>query len=77
MHVFISHPAAVPALRDFLERAECVVGACNPYDLEVHLAHAPSEAHARRELDVYLATWQAMNPGVEAYVADADDAPVG
>jgi hypothetical protein len=39
------------------------------HELEVHVA-STSEEQARRELNVYLATWQAMNPGVEAYILD-------
>ena len=74
MHVYISEPAVLPDLRDFLERSECVVRQWHAYDLEVHVTRAFSEAQARRELDVYLATWQAFNPGVEAYVIERDDA---
>ena len=74
MHVYISQPAVTADLRDFLERSDCIVRELHPYDLEVHVTRALSEAQARRELDVYLATWQALNPGVEAYVIETDDA---
>jgi hypothetical protein len=29
---------------------------------------APSDEQARRELDIYLKTWQAMNPAAQADV---------
>jgi hypothetical protein len=72
MHVFISHPGSLQDLGAFLERAECAVESCHGHYLEVRLPHAYSEAQGRRELDIYLASWQAANPGVEAYVVDRD-----
>jgi hypothetical protein len=72
LHVFISHPSSLEDLRAFLEQAECVVTRCQAHDLEVDLPLAYSEAQARRELDVYLATWQTVNRGVEVYVVDRD-----
>jgi hypothetical protein len=74
LHVYLSQPAVLPDLRDFLERADCVVRECHAYDLEVRVTRALSEDQARRELDVYLATWQAFNPGIEAYVIETDGA---
>jgi hypothetical protein len=70
LHVFISHPDFVHDLCGFLERAECVVERCHGHDVEVHLKEPYSTAQARRELDIYLATWQATHPGVEVYVVD-------
>jgi hypothetical protein len=67
LHVYISDPALFKDLCAFLQRAECVVGPRRGQDVEVDLPRAYSEAQARRELDVYLATWQVMNPGVEVY----------
>ena len=72
MHVYISHPALFKDLCAFLQRAECVVGPRHGQDVEVHLPRAYSETQGRRELDIYLATWQVMNPGVEVYVVDGD-----
>lgn len=72
LHVFISHPPSLQDLCAFLERADCVVQRCHAHDVEVHLPRAYSESQARRELDIYLATWQATNPGIEAYVVERD-----
>jgi hypothetical protein len=38
--------------------------------LEVYVPQARNERQARRKLSVHLATWQAANPGVEAYIVD-------
>jgi hypothetical protein len=38
--------------------------------LDVFVPHAPSAAQARRELDLYLATWRARHPDVEADVLE-------
>jgi hypothetical protein len=72
LHIYISHPALRDDLRAFLEHADCVARECHPHELEVEIPHAPSEEQARRELDIYLASWQAMNRGVEAYVVTHD-----
>jgi hypothetical protein len=72
LHVFISHPALLHELCAFLERAECVVVRAQGHDVEVDIPGPFPARQARRELDIYLATWQVMNPGVEAYVVDRD-----
>jgi hypothetical protein len=72
LHVYLSHPELVHDLSAHLERGECVVDRCHGHDLEVHLPAAYSPAQARRELDIYLAVWQVVQPGVEAYRVDRD-----
>jgi hypothetical protein len=72
LHVYISHPTALDDLCAFLKRAECVVQNSHAHGFDVRLPRAFSEAQARRELDIYLATWQVTHPGVEAYVVDRD-----
>jgi hypothetical protein len=72
LHVYLSHPELINDLRAHLERVECVVDGCHGQDLEVQLPAASSEAQAQRELDIYLAVWQVMNRGVEAYRVDRD-----
>jgi hypothetical protein len=71
LHVFISHPELYQDLCAFLERADCVVDRCHGHDVDVHLRDPYSPAQARRELDIYLATWQVMHPGVEVYVVES------
>jgi hypothetical protein len=75
MHVFIGDSALLPNLQDFLRRAQCVAERRRAHELEVHLPDVRSEQQARRELDIYLATWQAMNPGTDANILEARPAP--
>src|SRR5215211_8922721 len=67
MHVFISDPSSLRNLQEFLRRAERVAEQCRSHVLEVYVPNAPNDRHARRDLNVYLATWQANNGGIEAY----------
>ncbi len=76
MNVYVNDPAAMPQLRTHLEAAGCQVGERDSCHLEVHLLRAISDAQAQREVDVFLATWQALNPGVETYVVEIDALPV-
>ena len=73
MYVYISHPDQILDLQQFLRQAGCVAEHRRSHELVVYLPGAPSEAQARREVNVYLATWQARNRGVEAYVLDRDE----
>jgi hypothetical protein len=74
LHVFISDPTLFKDLCAFLQRADCAVGPRQGQYVEVELPLAYSKGQARRELDIYLATWQVTNPGVEVYVVDRDRA---
>jgi hypothetical protein len=69
MYVYISDPGLLRNLQDFLRGSGCVAERQRSHELEVHVT-GTSEEQARRELNVYLATWQAINPGVEAYILD-------
>jgi hypothetical protein len=71
MHVYISDPASLRNLQDFLRRADCIAEQARAHELEVYLPSAANERHARRDLNVYLATWQTRNPGIEAYIVEA------
>ena len=73
MYVYISDPDEILNLQQFLRQAGCVAERRRSHELVVYLPGAPSEAQARREVNVYLASWQARNRGVEAYVLDGDE----
>ncbi len=73
MYVYISDPDQILNLQQFLRQAGCVAERRRSHELVVYLPDAPSEAQARREVNVYLASWQARNRGVEAYVLDGDE----
>jgi len=73
VNIYISDPEQIVNLQQFLRQAGCVAERRRSHELVVYLPGAPSEAQARREVNVYLASWQARNRGVEAYVLDADE----
>jgi hypothetical protein len=73
VYVYISDPDQILNLQQFLRQAGCVAERRRSHELVVYLPDAPSEAQARREVNVYLASWQARNRGVEAYVLDGDE----
>jgi hypothetical protein len=70
LFVFVNSPEMLPVLQYFLQRAGCVAEQEGPHTLEVNVLSAPDEAQALRELNVYLASWQARHRGVEAYVIE-------
>jgi hypothetical protein len=72
MHVYISDPSLLRNLEEFLRRTGCVAEQSRSHELDVSLPSAPDERQARRELNVWLATWQALNRGVEAYIIESD-----
>jgi hypothetical protein len=76
LNVYVNDPAAIPQLQTHLEAAGCQVGERDSYHLEVRLLRVLSDDQAQREVDVFLATWQTLNPGVEAYVVEIDALPV-
>ena len=63
MRVRVSDPALLENLQRYLRAADCVVEQAGADALDVAVARAPSDEQARREVDIYLKAWQAMNPG--------------
>ena len=70
MNVFISDPSSLRGLQDHLRRADCIAEQCRPNQLEVYVPNASNDGRARRQINIYLTTWQANNQGVEAYVVE-------
>ena len=70
MYVFVSDHSALQSLQEHLRRADCVAEQARAHELEVYVPSAPNDRQARRELEVYVAVWQASHAGVEAYVVD-------
>ena len=70
MRVRLSDPELLPDLLDYLRAAECVVEEVGPDELNVIVPRAPSDEQARREVDIYLRAWQAMNPNARAAIID-------
>ena len=51
-------------------RADCIAEQCRPNQLEVYVPSASNDGRARRHVNIYLASWQAKNHGVETYVVE-------
>lgn len=70
MRIRLTDPAHLRDLADFLRRAECAVEQTNTNELDVEIPRAPDVAQARREVSIYVATWQARHPGINAQISD-------
>jgi hypothetical protein len=57
-------------LLDLFRRAECVAEQASADSIEVYVPRAPTAAQARREVEAYLATWQARHPEAGAELLD-------
>jgi hypothetical protein len=72
LFVFVSNSEMLPVLEYFLRRADCVAEQLSPHTLEVNVPSAPNEEQGRRELNVYLASWQSRHRGFEAHVIEEE-----
>jgi hypothetical protein len=70
MRVRVSDTALLESLRRYLRAADCVAERAGADALDVAVPWAPSDEQARREVDIYLKAWQAMNPGARAELID-------
>lgn len=70
MRVRLSHPGLTADLLDFLGRAECAAVPVARDAIEVEVPRAPDGRQARREVELYLQAWQAMNPEASARIED-------
>jgi hypothetical protein len=74
LYVFISNPNLLADLQYALQRTDCAAEQQTAHVLDVSVPSAPDKGQALRELNVYLATWQAGHRGVEAYVIEEEPA---
>lgn len=70
MRIRLSDPAYVYDLIDFLRRAEIIAVESAGKTIEAHVPRLDDQAQARRELRLYLRTWEAMHPDVTAELVD-------
>lgn len=66
MRIRVSDPALLDSLQRYLRAADCVAERAGADALDVAVPRAPSDDQARREVDIYIRAWQAMNPGARA-----------
>lgn len=65
MEIEVSHPALVEDLLEFLRSSSCKARRCGGQRVDVH-AGWPLREGGQRHLDLYLAAWEAKNPGARA-----------
>jgi hypothetical protein len=68
MRVRVTNPSVLADLQRYLRAAECVAEQSDEDALDVYMPHAPSSEQARREVGLYLKTWQALNPEAHAAI---------
>ena len=68
MRVRVTDASQLDELQRYLRAAECVVEQADDDALDVYIPRAPSDEQARREVGIYLKTWQAMHPEAQAQI---------
>ena len=69
--VLLANLEDVAAFCDFLHKVRVEVVDTDGIAVRAQLPNAPSELHERRELAGYVVTWNALNPGRHAELAEA------
>jgi len=65
MIIQVSHPSLVEDLLEFLRSSSCEAMRCGGQTVDVRAGWPLSEG-GQRHLDLYLAAWEAKNPGARA-----------
>ena len=65
MEIEVSHPSLVEDLLEFLRSSSCKAIRCGGQRVDVQ-AGWPLREGGERHLDLYLAAWEAKNPGARA-----------
>jgi hypothetical protein len=66
----IFHAEDIDRFCDFLHAVQVRVDAIEGAIVTASLPGAPSDLHERREMDGYVRTWNALNPGAFVEIAD-------
>jgi len=70
LYVFVDKPRLVIDLQEFLRELGFVAAHPCGEGLDVSIPGSPDTAQAKRVVNVYLAIWQAVHPGVQASIAE-------
>ncbi len=65
VEIEVSHPSLVEDLLEFLRSSSCEAMRCGGQTVDVRAGWPLSEG-GQRHLDLYLAAWEAKNPGARA-----------
>jgi hypothetical protein len=71
LYVIVDRPRLVSDLQEFLQALGFIAAHPRGEGLNVSIPGSPDTAQARRVVNVYLAIWQAVHPGVRASIVTA------
>jgi hypothetical protein len=72
LYVIVDRPRIVSDLQEFLRELGFIAAHRRDEGLDVSIPGSPDTAQARRVVNVYLAIWQAVHPGVRASIVERD-----
>jgi hypothetical protein len=72
LYVIVDRPRLVSDLQEFLQALGFITAHPRGEGLDVSIPGSPDTAQARRVVNVYLAIWQAVHPGVRASIVEHD-----
>jgi hypothetical protein len=72
LYVIVDRPRFVSDLQEFLRQLGFIAAHPRGEGLDVSIPGSPDTAQARRVVNVYLAIWQAVHPGVRASIVERD-----
>ena len=72
LYVLVDRPRLVIDLQEFLQELGFAAARRGEHGLEVSIPGLSDTTQARRVVNVYLTIWQAIHPGVEAFIAERD-----
>jgi LDH2 family malate/lactate/ureidoglycolate dehydrogenase len=72
LYVIVDRPRLVSDLQEFLRELGFIAAHPRGEGLDVSIPGSPDTAQARRVVNVYLAIWQAVHPGVRASIVERD-----
>ena len=72
LYVIVDRPRLVSDLQEFLQALGFIAAHPRGEGLDVSIPGSPDTAQARRVVNVYLAIWQAVHPGVRASIVERD-----
>jgi hypothetical protein len=70
LHIIVDRPRLVSDLQDFLRDVGFIAAHPRGEGLDVSIPGSWDTAQERRVVNVYLAVWQAIHPGVHASIAE-------
>jgi hypothetical protein len=73
LYVLVDRPRLITDLQQFLQELGFVAVRRSGDGLDVSIPGSSETPQARRVVNVYLTIWQAIHPGVKAFITERDD----